>query len=50
MSARSGNRCTLILLGTNGYEGLSPLEMQQVADPWKAWFSRLTEHGKAVDG
>ena len=40
----------LIFRGTDWFQGLSPAQMQQVADHWMAWFKRLTEEGKAVAG
>ena len=40
----------LIFRGTDWYQGLSPEEMQQVADKWMAWFVGLKESGKAVAG
>jgi hypothetical protein len=40
----------LVFRGTDWYKGLSPEEMQQVADQWMAWFKRLTDDGRAVAG
>jgi len=40
----------LIFRGTDWYKGLSPEEMQKVADQWMAWFKRLTDQGKAIAG
>ena len=40
----------LIFRGTDWYNGLSPEQMQKVADEWMAWFKRLTEQGKALAG
>ena len=40
----------LIFRGTDWYKGLSPEQMQQVADQWMAWFNRLKDQGKAVAG
>lgn len=40
----------LIFRGTDWYQGLSPEQMQQVADQWMSWFKRLTDQGKAVAG
>ena len=40
----------LIFRGTDWHQGLSPEQMQQVADQWMAWFKGLTEQGKAVAG
>ena len=40
----------LIFRGTDWYQGLSPEQMQQVADQWMAWFNRLKDQGKAIAG
>lgn len=40
----------LIFRGTDWYKGLSPEQMQQVADKWMAWFNGLKEEGTAVAG
>ena len=40
----------LIFRGTDWYQGLSPEQMQQIADQWMAWFNRLKDEGKAVAG
>lgn len=40
----------LIFRGTDWYQGLSPEQMQQVADQWMAWFKRLTDEGTATAG
>src|SRR5262249_21671658 len=32
------------------HKGLSPEEMQTVADQWMAWFKRLTDQRKAIAG
>ncbi len=40
----------LIFRGTDWAKGLSPEEMQQVANQWMAWFKRLMEQGKALAG
>ena len=50
MSTETKNGCMLIFRGTDWYQGLSPQEMQQVADKWMAWFKRLTDEGKAIAG
>jgi hypothetical protein len=50
MSTKTENGCMLIFRSTDWYKGLSPEEMQQVADHWMAWFNRLKEEGKAVAG
>ena len=46
----SNNGYMLIFRGTDWYKGLSPEQMQQVADKWMAWFSGLKDDGKAVAG
>src|SRR6185436_11327647 len=50
MSTQSQNGYMLIFRGTDWYKGLSPEQMQQVADQWMAWFNRLKDQGKAVAG
>jgi hypothetical protein len=40
----------LIFRGTDWYKGLSPEQMQQVADNWMAWFNRLKNEGTATAG
>jgi hypothetical protein len=40
----------LIFRGTDWYQGLSPEQMQQVADRWMAWFNGLKADGKCVAG
>lgn len=40
----------LLFRGNDWHKGLSPEEMQQVADQWMAWFKRLTEQGTAIAG
>jgi hypothetical protein len=50
MSEQTQNGYMLIFRGTDWYKGLSPEQMQQVADNWMAWFKRLTDEGKAVAG
>ncbi|HWW02104.1 MAG TPA: YciI family protein [Candidatus Acidoferrum sp.] len=40
----------LLFRGNDWHKGLSPEEMQKVADNWMAWFKGLTEQGKAVAG
>ena len=40
----------LIFRGNDWHNGLSPEQMQKVADEWMAWFKRLTEQGKALAG
>ncbi len=40
----------LLFRGNDWHKGLSPEEMQQVANQWMAWFERLTAQGKALAG
>lgn len=50
MNNSSQHGYMLIFRGTDWHKGLSPEQMQQVADQWMAWFKRLTEQGKAIAG
>lgn len=50
MSTQNNNGYMLIFRGTDWYEGLSPEQMQQVADNWMAWFNRLKDEGTAIAG
>ena len=50
MSTQSNNGYILIFRGTDWYEGLSPEQMQLVADQWMAWFNGLKNEGTAVAG
>ena len=50
MNTQSPNGYMLIFRGTDWYKGLSPEQMQQVADQWMAWFNRLKGQGTAVAG
>lgn len=50
MSAQNQNGYMLIFRGTDWYKGLSPEQMQQVADRWMAWFNGLKEAGKCTAG
>jgi len=50
MSTQSQNGYMLIFRSTDWYKGLSPEQMQQIADNWMAWFNRLKEEGKCVAG
>src|SRR5919204_5827876 len=52
MSTQNQNQNGYMLLfrGTDLRKGLSSEELQKVTDNWMAWFKRLTEQGKAVDG
>ncbi len=40
----------LIFRSTDWYKGLSPEQMQQIADNWMAWFNRLKDEGRAIAG
>jgi hypothetical protein len=44
------NGFMLIFRSTDWYKGLSPEQMQQVADKWMAWFKGLTDEGKCTSG
>jgi len=50
MSTQSQNGYMLIFRGTDWHKGLSPEEMQRLADQWMAWFNRLKDQGKAIAG
>jgi hypothetical protein len=50
MSTQNNNGYMLIFRGTDWYQGLSPEQMQQVADNWMAWFNRLKNEGTAIAG
>ena len=50
MSTQSNNGYLLIFRGNDWYQGLSPEQMQQVADNWMAWFHRLKDEGKCAGG
>lgn len=50
MSAQTKNGYMLIFRSTDWYNGLSPEQMQQVADNWMAWFNRLKDDGRCVAG
>ena len=50
MSTQSNNGYLIIFRGTDWYQGLSPEQMQQVADNWMAWFNRLKDEGKCAGG
>ncbi len=50
MSDTSNNGYMLIFRSTDWYKGLSPEQMQQVADNWMAWFNRLKDEGTAIAG
>ncbi len=50
MSTPNNHGFLLIFRGTDWYKGLSPEQMQQVADNWMAWFNRLRDEGKCAGG
>jgi len=50
MNSKSEHGYMLIFRGTNWYQGLSPEQMQEVADQWMAWFNGLKAEGKCVAG
>ena len=50
MSTQSNNGYLLIFRSTDWYKGLSPEQMQQIADTWMAWFNRLKDEGKCAGG
>jgi hypothetical protein len=50
MSTPNNNGYMLIFRSTDWYKGLSPEQMQQVADNWMAWFHRLKDQDKCVAG
>lgn len=50
MSAQNKNGYMLIFRGTDWYKGLSPEQMQQVADRWMAWFNGLKAEGRCIAG
>ncbi len=50
MSAKNDNGYMLLFRGNAWQKGLSPEEMQKVANDWMAWFKGLLEKGTAVAG
>lgn len=50
MSTQNNNGFLLIFRSTDWYKGLSPEQMQQIADNWMAWFNRLKGEGKCAGG
>jgi hypothetical protein len=50
MSTPNKNGYLLIFRSTDWYNGLSPEQMQQIADNWMAWFHRLKDEGKCAGG
>ena len=50
MSEQNKNGYMLIFRGTDWYQGLSPEQMQRVADQWMAWFNGLKANRKCIAG
>jgi hypothetical protein len=50
MSPTQNHGYLLIFRSTDWYKGLSPEQMQQIADNWMAWFNRLKDEGKCIGG
>src|SRR5580693_7141228 len=50
MSAESKSGYMLIFRGYDWHNGLSPEQMQQVADQWRSWFNRLSDQGAVTAG
>jgi hypothetical protein len=50
MSTKNENGYMLLFRGNDWHQGLSPEEMQQIADQWMAWFQRLTGQGQVIAG
>jgi len=50
MSTQLQHGYMLIFRGTDWYKGLSPEEMQKLAEQWMAWFTRLKDQGTAIAG
>jgi hypothetical protein len=50
MSKDASNQYMLIFRNTDWHNGLSPEEMQKVANDWMAWFKGLSDKGIAVTG
>ncbi len=48
--ASSANGFLLIFRGTDWHAGLTPEQMQQVANDWRAWYERLLRQGKVAGG
>lgn len=44
------NEYMLIFRGTDWCKGLSPEQMQQIANQWTAWYERLTAQGRVIAG
>jgi hypothetical protein len=50
MSIQKQDDYLLLFRGNDWHKGLSPEQMQKVADQWMAWFDRLSQQGKALGG
>lgn len=50
MSIQKQDDYLLLFRGNDWHKGLSPEQMQNVADQWMAWFDRLSQQGKALGG
>lgn len=50
MSKHNENGYMLLFRGNEWCKGLSPEQMQEVANQWMAWFQGLMERGTAVAG
>ncbi len=50
MSTSNNHGYLLIFRSNDWYKGLSPEQMQQIADNWMAWFNRLKDEGKCAGG
>lgn len=49
-TANSSNGYLLLFRGSDWQKGLSPEEMQQVFNHWKAWYDRLAAEGRVAGG
>jgi len=50
MNNQTKSEYMLLFRGNDWHKGLSPEQMQNIANQWMAWFKRLTEQGKALAG
>ena len=50
MTTASAKHYLLIFRSQDWYEGLSPAQIQEVADHWMVWFKGLTAEGKVIAG
>jgi hypothetical protein len=50
MKTQSKNEYMLLFIDTDWSKGLSPEQMQKVAEQWMAWFKRLADQGKVTAG